>query len=193
MHTSSGNTILTATGNYFCFDSPETSEFGIEDIAHALSRICRFTGHCREFYSVAQHCVYVSEIVPVQHALGGLLHDGAEAFLGDVSKPLKQLLPDYRKLEEAVEQAVLSRFGIGSLHPCIKAADMVLLATEQRDLMPPHGDKWPCLEGHAPLPWTIHPFSPRNAKEMFLRRFREITAPGFGFLQPGARVDWEDL
>lgn len=159
----------------FDFLNPEESVFGIEDIAHGLSNICRFAGHSREFYSVAQHCVLVSENVPPEFALEGLLHDAAEAFIGDVTRPLKALLPDYKAIEKRVEAAVLGRFGIHEIPGCVKEADLMLLNAEQREFMAPHGDTWGCLVGvKRGGPDRIFPMDPKTAKRVFLQRFADL-------------------
>lgn len=95
--------ILTYTGLHFPLLKPEYFHFNILDIAHALSQLCRFTGHTSSFYSVAQHSVMVASLVPADQALAALMHDAAEAYLGDVSSPLKALLPDYKLIETNVE------------------------------------------------------------------------------------------
>lgn len=169
-------TILTYTGRHFDLSAPEQSPIHISDIAHAMANLCRFTGHCKQFYSVAQHSVHVSHLVTAEHALAALLHDAAEAYLGDVASPLKALLPDYRTLEARVEAAVLARFGLSlPLHPIIKLADMVALATEQRDLMERQVHQWECLKGIQPDPMTIRPMPPTMAEALFLRRYCELT------------------
>ena len=169
--------ILLQSGNFFNFLSPDDSIITIEDIAQGLANESRFNGQTREFYSVAQHSVLVSLIVPPEHALAGLLHDCSESVMKDIPKPLKRLLPDYQALEQTVERAILAKFGISlPLHPSIKAADLVMLATEKRDLMPANDHpEWPSVE---PITNIIEPLSPSDAKWVFLRRYRVLTTMG---------------
>lgn len=170
-----GPTILLASGEYFDYLDPDSCTYDIRDIAHGLSHICRFAGHCRSFYSVAQHSVYVSQIVPPEHAFAGLMHDAAEAFVGDVAKPLKDLLPEYRAIEDRVELSLLTRFGLSKpLHPSIKEADIVMLATEQLALMQ-NRDDWQYTRGRKPADLTIDPMPPEQARAFFLDRFHELT------------------
>jgi len=175
--TSRGFYTDSRAGHYFDFVKPHTCDVSIAEIAHSLSHLCRFVGHVRTFYSVAQHSYFASFLVPRAMALEALLHDAHEAFVGDTTSPLKQLLPDYRRVERRVEPAVLGQFGITlPLPPEVKLADLVLLATEQRDLMPPHEDEWASLGEITPLADAVVPFSSVTARALFLARFEELVA-----------------
>lgn len=170
-------TILTSTGRYFNLLAPSPNDISVDAIAHALSHICRFTGHVREFYSVAQHSYHASYLVPPEHALAALLHDAAEAYVGDVASPLKHLLPEYKSIEAGVEAAVCAHFDISlPLDPCVKHADLIMLATEKRDLMPwMLSDNWDILANISPQPKPLVPMSPLTARYYFLSRFEELT------------------
>ncbi len=166
----------TLAGIRFDFLMPGASVFTTTDIAHALSHICRFTGHTRDFYSVAQHSVLVSTIVPPAFALAGLLHDASRAFIGDLARPLKQLLPEYQAVERHVQSAVFERFGLPATVPAaVQDADLVMLATERRDLLQSsEGWEWTSIADIEPLPWRIRPEPPLVARRQFLDRYREL-------------------
>ena len=169
-----GATILTRSGVYFDLAAPVPEMVHVDDIAHALSRLCRFTGHTLPFYSVAQHSVLVSRLVAPPFALEALLHDAHEAYVGDVSSPLKALLPEYREIERRVEQVVRTRFGLPrEMSPQVKGADLAALATEQRDVMR-NADAWPVLAGVKPQPGEIVAYGCATAKRWFLQRFAEL-------------------
>lgn len=172
-----GPTILLTSGVYFDFEAPDDSRFTIEDVAHGLAMTCRFAGQCRRHYSVAQHSVHVSHIVPPEHAYQGLMHDAAEAFVGDVAKPLKIMLPEYSVIEKRAEAAVFRRFNVATpLPPTIKEADIQMLVTEQHQLMK-NRDDWEYCRGRKPLDLEIPVWSPEEAKARFLDRFAELRMP----------------
>ena len=170
-----GGWLQTATGGQFWPMDPRPEEVQLDDIAHALSHLCRFAGHCREFYSVAQHSVLVSQYVPRAHAFQALLHDAAEAYLVDLPRPLKLELPDYRNLEKRVQAAIYQRFHLPAEEPpCIKAADDRVLGQEHRDLMAVTPFDWSRLDRLEPLPVRVQPQSPRRAYGGFLLRFASL-------------------
>lgn len=164
--------ILTSQGHYFSYLTPEASVIDIQDIATGLSQLCRFNGQCSPFYSVAQHSVLVSFLVPQEHALAALLHDAAEAYCGDMVGPLKSLLPEYKVIETRIHRAIFAHFNLNpELHPSIKEADLRMLATEQRDLMPEHDDEL----GVMPSAVRVHGMSCDEARGLFLSRYRALT------------------
>lgn len=135
--------IETASGRKFNFLSPDPDSIDIHDIAYALSNLCRYTGHCRSYYSVAEHSVYVASLLPDNLRLAGLLHDAAEAYLGDVNSPLKRLLPEYKEIEHGVEAAIAKKFGLEYPFPSgVKHADLQQLRTEAHHLLPSRGEEW---------------------------------------------------
>lgn len=168
--------ISTYSGRFFDILKPEEYDYDIEEIAHALSNICRYTGHVNKFYSVAEHSVLVSHIVPRDLALVGLLHDASEAYLGDVAKPLKNLLPEYEKIEESVEVAIAKAFGIPFPYPkCIKEADRQMYWQERQEIAD-NGirDRLWNQNNRATRRVKAQGLNPRAAKTAFLARFKNI-------------------
>lgn len=170
---------------------PRASEVRIEDIAHSLANLCRFGGRCSDFYSVAQHSVWVANCVEATHphlALHALLHDAAEAYVGDAVRPIKADLyfwpvqgrcHAFEEVEAKIMRAIHEAFGLPALtadeRAVIKHADNVALATEARDLM---GDpQWPGLP--EPMAPKVDPWRPgapsRNAFMVKFNMLRGMT------------------
>lgn len=148
----------------------------IEDIAHALSNFCRFAGHCNEFYSVAQHSVFVSQLLSQfgpRLALAGLLHDATEAYMGDVTRPLKQILPQYKEMENRLSDIIGAKFGVDLNDPRVKWADNVALMTEARDLLGPKAASWGV--NVQPVPIKVIAMTPRQAKGQFMSCWDALT------------------
>ena len=173
--------ILTHSGERIDLLNPDPATIKIEDIAHGLSNVCRFGGQCDPFYSVAQHSVYVSSLVPKGKnniiALSALLHDGSEAYIGDVTSPLKQLLPDYKVIESRLQKIIFRAFGLPEVHiPGVKEIDLNQLVTEGLSLMRSHPeDVWLSQAEPTQLP-IGSAWSQNHAKQIFLQVFRELTA-----------------
>lgn len=186
--------ILTSSGRKFFPLDPDPEQVFLGDIAHHLSNLCRFTGAVRTFYSVAQHSVLVSRAVEAdpydgvpqpavtseraryELALSGLFHDGEEAYLIDLPRPLKHLpemLP-YRRAAEACQRAICQHFGLVRDEPRqVKHADRRILRTEQRDLMPPPAPG-EVRDDVLPYTFAIEPWTPTEAREAFTARYHEL-------------------
>ena len=164
--------ITTYTGKKFHYLDPQPEEIDIVDIAHHLSHLCRFTGACKGFYSVADHSIHVAELLPLELRLAGLLHDAAEAYINDISRPVKYS-HKLQETEAIIESAIAKKFGVDFSDPKIKEADNIMIATEARDLMP-NMDGW--AELPTPLPTKITPSPPFHIiRAAFLYRFRSYT------------------
>jgi hypothetical protein len=169
--------LCTSSGHPYWPTCPRPDDVNIHDIARHLSMLCRWTGACKNFYSVAEHSVYVSRLVPREHALTALLHDAPEYVLNDVNKPTKISLPDYQELEDLNwREAIAPAFGLPLEIPeCVHVADRMVGRAEQLQIMPvmPGHDR--CYNGTKDgANITIHCWPPRLAERLFLERYAEI-------------------
>lgn len=168
----------TATGRQFWSYTPRSEDVCIDDIALALAKSCRFAGHVRRdvwLYSIAQHSVLVSEVVPLECARHALLHDAHEAYTQDIIRPNRWMLDvRFTDAEYRCKRAIGQRFGVNllDLPEAVKRADMAVLATERRDVVEHKDRPWQLTE--APLPAPIVPWDARTAYALFLARFREL-------------------
>lgn len=173
--------ISLLSGGKFNYNKPEESDVTIDDIASALSNVCRFSGHLPRYYSVAQHLVNTSRIVPPEHAFDALMHDTAEAFTNDLPTPLKWALPIFKELEVKIESAMADKFGFNfPYHSSVKEADTIMLMLEKY-YVKDDDSVWPAYEE-----WTkrrlskyrdlveLDSWQPRRAKREFLERFEEL-------------------
>jgi len=177
--------IETFTGKKFHLLNPQPEEICIEDIAHALSMIVRFSGHAKEFYSVAEHSVHVSTIVSSRDALWGLLHDASEAYISDISRPLKHLTPvgaPYRKIEARIMKAISLRFSLVLPIPeSVVRVDNLMLWAEKEALMSPlswddmPGVIAPSRHGRSQT-IRLDFYGPKFAEKSFLSRYKDLVA-----------------
>lgn len=167
--------IITRSGGWFFLADPRPEDVRIGDIAYALAGINRYTGHSR--ITVAQHSVMVSRLVPAPWARQGLLHDAAEAYVGDPSRPLRGLLralggSRLEEVEHAVWRAVAARFDVPiDLDESVRAVDTALCSDELASafLMPPDW-AWP----HGEPASVVHPWDCDFAHDAFMARFAEL-------------------
>ena len=178
-----GPYLQTVSGRWVNPFDPDPDQIELPDIARALANQCRFGGHCRTFYSVAQHCVLVSELIEEEggsseDALAALMHDAAEAYLGDLPHPIKhrsELGARFIDAEKPLERVIRDRFAITHSSPEVKRIDRALLATERREFSAERWH-WPELAGVAPLDLELQAWSPDDAAEAFVRRFEALVA-----------------
>lgn len=143
--------IDTISGRKFTYDDVDPKSIVLDDIFMALSNTCRFSGHVRKFYSVSEHSVKVASLLPKAWQAFGLMHDGSEAYMSDITTPLKGLCRDYQRIEKDVQDAIYQKFCGGvpndAASKALKMADMMSLKWEAYHLTSHGGENWPCLEG----------------------------------------------
>jgi hypothetical protein len=178
-----GPYLQTVSGRWVNPFDPDPDQIHIGDIARALANLCRFGGHSRVFYSVAQHCVIVSEhveqrVAAAEDSLAALMHDATEAYLGDLPHPIKHrsdLGEAFRAAEDHLEEAIRDRFRLKADVAEIKRVDRALLAAERRAFSAETWH-WPELEGVEPLDVALTAWPPDEAARAFERRYAELDA-----------------
>lgn len=157
-----GDSIRTYSGHHVNVFDPDPETICIEDIAHALSNLCRFAGHTKRFYSVAQHSVLCSLQVDDDCRLGALMHDASEAYLLDIPKPIKNRLVGYKEMEDKMMSIIAAKFGFDyPLRKEVKGIDNYMLEWEWKNVV---------LGDLGILRW-----SPARAKDEFLMVFNALT------------------
>lgn len=173
MSGTNGNLITTFTGRTINVFEPRPDDICIEDIAHALAHQCRYGGHTRRFYSVAEHCCILAGVAPPYLKLIALMHDAAEAYLVDVPRPIKKQLLVYYDIEAVLEQAIAKRFGL--VHPWHHAVmaldDRILEDEKQLRAAPAEGFGY----SFQALDVTIESLEPAIAERRFLDTFERLT------------------
>lgn len=163
----------SASGRPFWACDPRPEDIHLDDIVHALSHQCRYGGHCSKFYSVLEHSVLVSLVVPKEHARDGIGHDFTEAYVVDVPRPLKRMLRDYAAIEWRNWDAISFALGFSlELPQCIHDADNAVLLAEKAVLMGPSPAPW-SVPGE-PADVVVRGLPPFLARWMFWARWHEI-------------------
>lgn len=169
-----GDYIRTFSGVAFFPLDPRPEEVFIEDIAHALMNLCRFTGHVKKFYSVGDHSIRASHYASKENALWALLHDASEAYISDLSRSVKHdpRYQPYREDERRLMLVIAERFGLVWPEPEeVHEVDSRLLFTEKRDLMPQSKEPW--VGQKDPYPEIIEPLA-CGRSDLFLARYHDL-------------------
>ena len=176
------NWIPTATGGRVFLDPVDVSEVKLRDISLGLARMSRFNGQYQQihpYYSVAEHCVWASYIAPMGSQMAALVHDAAEALIGDVTAPLKAMLDEYRAIENCVDEALRRKFGWPQCHTAaVKTADLQMLAIERQTLLGPRIRRFDCLDGVTVPNIKLQCWLPTMAWVVWEDRYHELKARG---------------
>lgn len=167
--------ITTYSGKKFYPLSPRVEDVDITDIAHSLSLKCRFAGHCKTFYSVAEHSVWVSYLLPDNLKMAGLLHDAAEAYYADIPRPIKRANPLFSEIEDGIMRVIAEKYTIDwPMDEQVKHADNIMLATEVISIMHPWEGFFESPLAKLAQDRLIIPMSPEEAENEFKRRFEQL-------------------
>lgn len=169
------NTIKVSAGHYVDLGNPDPSTIEVKSIAAALSKVCRFGGHCPQFYSVAEHCVHATVLACREGYVGDalvavFLHDAAEAYIGDMVKPLKITMPQYGEVEQRIEAAIEVAFRVdfAKWMQVIKRFDRAMLKAEKVTMWPEDTEKWAGFSEIEDREIALHFWEPSEAEMQFL-------------------------
>ena len=168
--TGRGHCVTTFSGQPFWPMDPRPEDIRLDDIAHALALQCRFNGAVMAFYSVAEHSVRMAKALNFDRDLAreALLHDAAEAYIGDLVRPVKAHCPDWCAIDARVDAAVRERFGLPpTMSDKVREADLRMLATERRDLLAAQATEWRDLP--EPYDFRIRAMGWVDSKALFLQ------------------------
>lgn len=170
--------ITTYTGRHFEPTNPDPMLIHIEDIAHALSLICRGNGHVKTFWSVGQHCIGCAKEAAARGlsarlVLACLLHDASECYMSDIPRPFKIDLPEYRKREDQLLALIYTKFlgspltedesrQLSEIDDAMLWYDLEILLNEKQTGEPP--------KLHSELDYTVRPF--QEVEDEYLALFR---------------------
>lgn len=179
------NTIKVSAGHYVDLANPDPSTIEVKSIAAALSKVCRFGGHCPQFYSVAEHCIHATAMACSEGYTGDaliavFLHDAAEAYIGDMVKPLKVTMPQYGEAEQRIEAAIQAAFGIdfSKWMDVIKRFDRAMLKAEKVTMWPEDTEKWAGFSEIEDRVVKFHFWEPSQAEMQFLAMARTLQLVG---------------
>jgi len=171
-----GDWMHTYTGRKFYPLDPREDEINIIDIAHALSMNCRYNGHTKKFYSVAEHCVLMTDYLPQELKLAGLLHDSAEAYMSDLIHPIKKNMPKFYEIENRLLNRIYQRYNIEIIEDewdFVKQIDFDIAGDEKEQAMNnPNNIEWEIIG--VGLGAKLKFWSPELAKVHFLLKFVEL-------------------
>ena len=170
--------IQTYTGQIFTPFDPQPEQIEIKDIAHALSQIARYNGHSHDLISVAEHSIVMAENVSHRAAIHALLHDAAEAYIGDFAKPIKDYFPEFERIEYRIMQVIYHALGIcppsSDIITEIKEADCRMLLTERNQFMDTPPKPWD-VDGHfEPYGVTMPRYDSEQAETVFLATYEKL-------------------
>lgn len=180
------STIKLRSGKYFDLLNPKPDQFTFYDIAGALSKICRFGGHCNKFYSVAEHlyhCVNYADIctninpsdIKDFHKIV-FIHDFSESFVNDLVKPLKNLIPAYSEIEDNIQRVIGDKFGVDTslFHKEVKEIDLAMLIAEKNTLFSKDSVAWQFEHEAKRFNFIPHCWTPSDAEIAFTKLAQKL-------------------